>query len=224
MRNFYRYAGIAVVAFAVLIFGGVAIATSSTPAPPPAIQETLVTDASVVYVDTDRGHGSGVHIGDGYILTAGHVAENAKNLQIKTAGGKLRPADVIWINKEYDVALLRTDPKGIGAATLSCRYAHVGEDIRAIGNPLSLEFVSSYGRISGDVRKLGPWKSVLVTDLTTVMGASGGPVFDEGGALVGITVGVVSAPIPTPMGPVFALTGYGTVVPSKTVCDLMARV
>ncbi|WP_247750166.1 serine protease [Rhizobium sp. 16-449-1b] len=178
MRNFYRYAGLAVLAFAVLIFGGVAIATPSTPAP---IQAALVADASVVYVDTGSGHGSGVHIGDGYILTAGHVADSAKSLQIKTAGGKLRPADVLWINKEYDVALLRTDPKGIGAATLSCRYARVGEDIRAIGNPLSLEFVSSYGRISGDVRKLGPWKSVLVTDLTTVMGQSGGPVFDDGG-------------------------------------------
>jgi serine protease Do len=185
MRNFYRYAGLAVLAFAVLIVGGVAIATPSTPAAPPAIQAALVTDASVVYVDTGSGHGSGVHIGDGYILTAGHVADSAKILHIKTSDGKTRPADVLWINKEYDVALLRTDPKDIGAATLSCRYAHVGEDIRAIGNPLSLEFVSSYGRISGDVRKLGPWKSVLVTDLTTVMGQSGGPVFDEGGGIGG---------------------------------------
>lgn len=220
MRHFYRYAALAVLAFAVIIVGGVAVAT---PSAPPKAPSEYVTDASVVYVDTATGHGSGVHIGDGYILTAGHVADGAKNLQIKSAGGKFRPAEVLWINKEYDVALLRTDAAGIGAATLACRYAHVGEDIRAIGNPLSLEFISSYGRISGEVRKLGPWNAVLVTDLTTVMGQSGGPVFDEGGALVGITVGVVSAPIPTPFGPVFTLTGYGTIVPSKTVCDLMAR-
>jgi S1-C subfamily serine protease len=217
--RYYRWAAIALLALTVVIFGGVAIATPSAPPPAPA-----VTDASVVYVDTDRGHGSGVHIGDGYVITAGHVADGAKTIQLKTAGGKFHPAEVLWLNKEYDIALLRTDGTGIGAATLACRYAHVGEDIRAIGNPLSLEFVSSYGRISGEVRKLGPWKAILVTDLTTVMGQSGGPVFDEGGALVGITVGVISAPIQTPFGPVSTLTGYGTIVPSQAVCDLMARV
>lgn len=220
--RFYRYAAIAVLALAAVVFGGVAIATPSASPQPAPIE--YVTEASVVYVDTDKGHGSGVHIGDGYILTAGHVADGIKTIQIKTAGGKFQPADVLWLNKEYDIALLRTKPDGIGAATLACRYAHAGEDIRAIGNPLTLEFVSSYGRVSGDVRSLGPWKAVLLTDITTIPGQSGGPVFDEGGALVGITVGVVSAPIPTPFGPIYAYTGFGTVVPSQTVCDLMARV
>lgn len=129
--RYYRFAAIAVLALAVVIFGGVAIATPS--APPTAVQAEYVTDASVVYVDTDRGHGSGVHIGDGYVLTAGHVADGAKTIQLKTAGGKFQPAEVLWLNKEYDIALLRTDGAGIGAATLSCRYAHTGEDIRAIG-------------------------------------------------------------------------------------------
>lgn len=214
--KFYRWAAAAVLATAVVILGTVAVATPATP-PKPAVEH--VTDASVVFVSVDKGHGSGVHIGQGYVLTAAHVVDGATTIMLRTADGAPRPADVLWVNKTYDIALLKTDPTGIGAATLACRYAHTGEDIRAIGNPVSLEFVSSYGRIAGEVRQLGPWKSVLVTDITTVPGQSGGPVFDEGGALVGITVGVINVPL----GISASLTGFGTIVPSQAVCDLMAR-
>lgn len=214
--KFYRWAAAAVLATAAVLF---TVAAVATPANSPAPVVEHVTDASVVFVSVDKGHGSGVHIGQGYVLTAAHVVDGATMIKLKTADGKFRPADVLWVNKTYDIALLKTDPAGIGAATLACRYAHTGEDIRAIGNPVSLEFVSSYGRIAGEVRQLGPWKSVLVTDITTVPGQSGGPVFDEGGALVGITVGVINVPL----GISASLTGFGTIVPSQAVCDLMAR-
>ncbi|MGN6774792.1 S1 family peptidase [Rhizobium sp.] len=221
--RFYRYAAIVVLALAAVLIAGVKITAVATPTAATASIAKPITDEAVVYVDTATGHGSGVHIGGGYILTAGHVAKDAVNLLIKTADGKTRPAEVLCLNTDYDIALLRANPDGLGVATIACRYAHTGENIRAIGNPLSLEFVSTYGRVAGDVRSLGPWKAVIVTDLTTVMGQSGGPVFDEGGALIGITVGVVSAPVQTPFGPIYALTGFGTIVPSQTVCDLMAR-
>ncbi|MNU08146.1 hypothetical protein D3C72_2540600 [compost metagenome] len=51
------------------------------------------------------------------------------------------------------------------------------------------------------------------------MGQSGGPVFDEDGKLIGLTVGVMGAPLGFSM----SLVGYGFVVPSRTVCDLLAR-
>lgn len=48
---------------------------------------------------------------------------------------------------------------------------------------------------------------------------SGGPVFDADGHLIGITVGGLLAPI----GNSASLTGIGFIVPSKSVCELLAR-
>jgi S1-C subfamily serine protease len=61
---------------------------------------------------------------------------------------------------------------------------------------------------------------LLVTDITTVPGQSGGPVLNADGKVVGITVGVMRVP----MG--FASASYvgvGFIVPGKTICNLLAR-
>lgn len=182
-----------------------------------AYTASSVTDAAAVKVIMERGHGSGVHIGDGFVLTAAHVAGGAATLKLKSKDGQIRQADVLWTNKAYDIALLRTSPAGLPAASLDCQRAGVGTSIEAIGNPLSVEFVSAYGKIAGAPRESGPWKSVYVTDMTTVMGQSGGGVF-SGGRVVGITVGVMSVP-----GLLPSLIGYGFVVPSSDVCALLGR-
>lgn len=176
------------------------------------------TDAATVKVVLKTGHGSGVHIGNGFVLTAAHVAGDEKSVQLKTKDGQSRQADVLWINNAYDIALLRTSPATLPAAHLDCAAVKAGSAIEAIGNPLAVEFVSSTGKIAGASREVGPWKSVYVTDITTVMGMSGGPVFSDGN-LVGITVGVMGVP----MGFTSSLVGFGFVVPSSDVCSLLGR-
>lgn len=176
-----------------------------------------------------NGHGSGTHIGEGYILTAAHVVDAAKSMKIKTSNGRFRYARVLWTNTQYDVALMRTGEEGMAAAHLSCGVMHEGDPIRADGNPLNIEFVSSSGKISGGLRDMpvlgdgrGPRKA-YVTDMTTVMGQSGGGVFDVNGDLVGITSAVAIAPLQFGSSYVPSLTGFGFVVPSSVVCELMAR-
>lgn len=177
------------------------------------------TEATVVKVVLKQGHGSGVSIGGGYVLTAAHVVKGVNTVTLKTKDGKTRQAEVLWANTEYDVALLRTDDKKLEAASLDCRIAPEGASIISYGNPLQVEFAAAYGHIAGSPRKFGPWGSVFVTDITTVMGQSGGPVFDEGGKLIGLTVGVMGAPLGFSM----SLVGYGFVVDSRSICGLMAR-
>lgn len=177
------------------------------------------TETTVVKVVLENGHGSGVSLGNGYILTAAHVVNDAKTATLKTKDGKTRQAAVLWANTEYDIALLRSQDGNMDAASLDCRVAQLGDTIISYGNPLNVEFASAYGRIAGEPRKFGPWQSVFVTDITTVMGQSGGPVFDADGRLIGITVGVMGAP----MGFSHSLVGYGFVVPSSSVCELLAR-
>lgn len=177
------------------------------------------TESSTVKVMLAIGHGSGVHIGDGFIVTAAHVVGQSKDVQIKSKNGVMRKADVLWINTAYDIALLRTSSAGLGTAHLSCGSGKAGDPITAYGNPLGIEFVAAYGKIAGEPRASGPWKSVYVTDVTTVMGQSGGPVFGADGDLIGITVGVMAAQV----GFSGSLVGYGFVVPSAEVCGLLAR-
>lgn len=185
----------------------------------PGMATYPATESSLVKVQLKQGHGSGVHIGNGFIVTAAHVVKGVTTVTLKTKDGKTRPADVLWANTDYDIALLRTDDTKLAAASLDCRIAPEGATIISYGNPLQVEFAAAYGHIAGSPRKFGPWHSVFVTDITTVMGQSGGPVFDEGGKLIGITVGVMGAPLGFSM----SLVGYGFVVPSRSVCDLLAR-
>lgn len=206
-------------AFLVALFLVVA-ATSATAyalLPPPT---AAATETATVKIQLENGHGSGVHIGDGFIVTAAHVVGDAKEVQMKAKGGENRKADVLWVNKAYDIALLRTSSAGLGTAHLSCRPVKGGDPIVSYGNPLKIEFVAAYGKIAGEPRQTGPWKSVYVTDITTVMGQSGGPVYADNGDLIGITVGVMAAPI----GFSGSLVGYGFVVPSTAVCELLGRV
>lgn len=199
----------------------VLVATTSAAAytllPPPALP---ATESATVKIFPASGHGSGVHIGDGFIVTAAHVVGDAKEVQLKAKGGVFHKAEVLWTNKAHDIALLRTSSVGLGTAHLSCGSAKSGDPITAYGNPLGIEFVAAYGKIAGEPRETGPWKSVYVTDITTVMGQSGGGTFADNGDLIGITVGVMAAPI----GASGSLVGYGFVVPSTAVCELMGRV
>ncbi|WP_164823334.1 S1C family serine protease [Sinorhizobium meliloti] len=177
------------------------------------------TASAALKVDIAGGHGSGVSIGNGFVITAGHVAKGSKTVTLKTKDGKTRQADVLWINEEYDIALLRSDDRTMPAAKLDCRMVTIGEVITAYGNPGSVEFVAAFGRVAGEARVAKPWESVLVTDIASAPGMSGGPVFDADRHLVGITVGGLVASL----GQAPSLVGIGFIVPSKSVCDLLAR-
>ena len=174
----------------------------------------------VVKIIVANGHGSGVSIGNGIIITAAHVVGDLSTVKLKSAVGDIQPAEVLWVSKKYDIAYLKaSNPKRLGTSSLACREPAQGETIIAKGNPLGVEFVSVWGHVAGPSRPAGPWASVMVTDITTVPGQSGGPVYDAAGMVVGITVGVMVAPL----GFGASLAGIGYVVPASAVCDLLAR-
>lgn len=175
---------------------------------------------STLKVAANGGHGSGVHIGDRFVLTAAHVVTTADVVTLKADDGSVRQATVLWVNRAYDVALLRYDrDENIAVSNLACHEARVGDTLQARGNPGSLEFVSTNGKVSGSARKHGPWASVLVFDGTVAPGMSGGPVIDAYGHVVGLTVGLMAIP----MGFNAALAPISYIVPSSAVCMLLAR-
>ncbi len=173
-----------------------------------------------VKIETESGHGSGFHIGEGYIVTAAHVLKSAKKITIKSDDGDTRDGEILWVNETRDIGLVRVEnPYRLKTANLSCRTPAANESISAPGNPMGLEFVTSHGHVAGTARQAGFWKSVFVTDMTVVPGQSGGPVVAANGDVVGVTVGVALFPL----GFSASLTGFGYAVPALEVCNLLAR-
>lgn len=176
---------------------------------------------STVFVKTTTGHGSGVHIGRGYILTAAHVTGDEPVVTIEdTLGGK-QSGTVLWSNKAYDIAVIQIDKPDMDATPLSCAVRpHVGDDVSAIGNPLNLRFIHTWGRIAAGIEERVNWKMAFIADLTIAPGMSGGPIFDRAGNLIGLGVGVSSMQVG--MGATLFPISY--IVPVSAVCRLMAKV
>lgn len=162
--------------------------------------------------------GSGVNIGNGYVITAAHVVGDSDKATVKDDAGHDHAGKVLWANKSYDVALIHTDD-AMNAASLDCAATSIGESIYTLGNPMGVESITSWGHVAGKARKWGPWPSVIFTDLSIAPGNSGGAVFDEQGRVVGIAVGVMLARL----GVLPTMTGFSTVVPSTVICELLAR-
>lgn len=201
------------------IFAAIVVVSVGLAANFPHRQPSKPHPSSVVKVILTNGHGSGVSIGGGYVLTAGHVAVDGV-VSLKNSLGVEQPAEVLWYNKDYDVSvIMASKPEILGNSPLSCRVPNVGEEVIATGSPLDTEFTSYWGHVNGSLVKSGPWNEVVSLDMTIIPGISGGPLFDKSGNVVGIAVGVASFDNER----MHTLTGIGFAVPGATICKLMAR-
>lgn len=180
------------------------------------------TAAATVLVDTNSGHGSGVHIGNGLYITAAHVTKDAEHLTVKLDTGEDFPAEVLWANEAYDVALIKTRPPGAAAARLDCAAPELatGTIIEIIGNPLGLRNIHTWGRVSRATEQGKAPRYSLIADITIAPGNSGGPAFDREGRLVGIVV-AVSLARTGPMSSSIVPLSY--VVPASAICTLLGR-
>lgn len=190
-------------------------------APALPVAPTTPLAGATVRVFHDAGHGSGVHIGHGLILTAAHVVkDHADGIKIKTDAGVETTAEVLWASAEHDVALLRDADLSAASARLDCRATKVGEHVSAVGNPGPLEFVTTWGRVAAIEKARANWKSTIMIDSTVAPGMSGGPLFDRYGHVIGIVVGVQISGS-SPFGINIVPISY--IVPSTDVCRLLAR-
>nr|WP_309504262.1 serine protease [uncultured Roseovarius sp.] len=199
---------------ALAVAGGVAASV------PPLISTSPPLADAVVKLKSGNGHGSAVHIGDGLYLTAAHVLRSSGAYHVVTNYGDTARVEVLWTADRYDIALIGADVDGVDAVDLDCRIPEFGESLQFRGNPVNLEHVSTWGRVSGAMRQLGDhWAEAVPVDGAVIPGMSGGAALDADGDLVGINVGVMA--VPTGLSP--SLVGVGYIVPAQTICNLMAR-
>jgi serine protease Do len=105
------------------------------------------------------------------------------------------PAEVVGVDRETDLALLRVAADGLEPLAIGDSDAlRQGQLVLAIGSPLGLESSVTLGVVSAVARQLRPEDPMIYvqTDAPINPGNSGGPLLDLDGRLVGVNTLIFS--------------------------------
>ncbi len=142
--------------------------------------------------------GSGFIItANGYIMTNYHVIEDAYktglSVNVIVYDGTRYKAEIVGVEPDNDVAVLKIEADGLNAVTLGNSDAmRVGDVVYAVGNPLGeLDFSMTTGHVSAKDRRIvtdrnGGAIAMFQFDAAINSGNSGGPVYNARGEVVGI--------------------------------------
>ncbi|KIN70686.1 putative trypsin-like serine protease [Sulfitobacter noctilucae] len=166
-----------------------------------------------------QGLGSGFIISaDGQIVTNHHVVNGAETVKVKLADGRSFDAEVLGSDPMTDIAVLKitADVDLPTVAFGTSGDLRVGDEVVAVGNPFGLGGTVTSGIVSAlsrDIRS-GPFDDFIQTDAAINRGNSGGPLFDNDGAVVGVNTAILS--------PGGGSVGIGFAVPSDLVQTVVA--
>ena len=182
-----------------------------------------------------RALGSGYIVDPrGYIITNNHVVDKADKIYVKlasdpqddVAGDPGRPATVIGVDKDTDIAVIKIDPKGLTLPTVKLGNsdgAQVGDWVLAIGSPFGLAQTVSAGIVSAKDRSIdegpGPgniatnqFQRFIQTDASINPGNSGGPLVDMAGEVIGMNTAIYTQSAGS--------EGIGFAMPSNTIINV----
>jgi S1-C subfamily serine protease len=166
-----------------------------------------------------EGSGSGfVYDQEGHIVTNYHVIENAEELSVTLANGKVYDAKVIGVDPTNDLAVIGLDANVDLPAPIAMGDSgnlRVGQFVVAIGNPFGLErtlttgVISALGRVIQSPEGNRFIGEAIQTDASINPGNSGGPLLDLKGRVIGVNSQIIS--------PSQASAGIGFAVSANTV-------
>ena len=146
----------------------------------------------------------------GYVVTNAHVVAGARNVQVQLAPerapdrrsilqprGRILGAQVVGIDRETDLALLKVDPGGTVLTALPLADSEAlaqGQLVFAFGSPFGLEATVTMGVVSAVARQVEADAPMVYiqTDAAINPGNSGGPLVDASGRVVGINTFILS--------------------------------
>lgn len=179
--------------FLVLCWIGFASSLSASDQTAQAIAKKAFPSTVLLVMQDQSGQtlalGSGFMVRDGEIATNLHVIEGASRGYAKFVGQKtqLTIEGTLAIDPRRDLALLKVAPGRWPLLSLGDSEAvQVGESIYAVGNPQGLEGTFSQGIVSS-VRTVGSDRLLQITAPISP-GSSGGPVLNQNGQVVGVSV------------------------------------
>ncbi|MEA2693195.1 MAG: serine protease Do [Acidobacteriota bacterium] len=157
----------------------------------------------------------------GVVVTNAHVVQGASSITVTTLDGRELKAQVLGLDRDADLAVLKVDGRNLPAVPLgSSADLMIGETVIAIGNPFGLSHSVTTGVISARGRTVPSeqgermFTDFLQTDASINPGNSGGPLVNILGDVIGINTSIVSG-----------ANGIGFAIPSdrarRVVNDLL---
>jgi S1-C subfamily serine protease len=150
----------------------------------------------------ERGVGTGVVVIDnGTILTNLHVVSGAKKILVTFADGLESEAQIVGLQAEHDLAVLRARkiPDDLHAATLrGTGDLRPGDEVMAVGFPFGIGPSASTGVVSGLKREFRSPEgertltNLIQFDAAANPGNSGGPLVTMEGEVVGIVTAILN--------------------------------
>lgn len=150
--------------------------------------------SSTVLIVAEDQHGQALSIGSGFfvanniVATNLHVIEGSSRGYIKIIGSnsKSNIEGIVAIDQSHDLVLIKVDGEAPPLPLGDSSKLAVGQTIFAVGNPKGLEGTFSSGIISS----LREFEEGLIVQITAPIspGSSGGPILNETGKAVGISV------------------------------------
>ena len=179
-----------------------------------------------------RALGSGFIVDPrGYIITNNHVVDKADKIFVKLstdpdggAGDNGRPATVIGVDKDTDIAVIKIDAKEpLPTVKLgNSDGAQVGDWVLAIGSPFALSKTVTAGIISAKNRSIeesspngisqSQFQKFIQTDAAINPGNSGGPLVDMAGNVVGMNTAIYTQSMGS--------QGVGFAMPANTIASV----
>jgi Do/DeqQ family serine protease len=142
--------------------------------------------------------GSGVIVDaqNGYILTNGHVVDNATKIEVTTKDNKRFTAKLVGRDTEADVAVLQIPAQNLTAVPLGdSDRLQVGDFVLAVGNPFGLGQTVTSGIVSALGRSglgIEGYEDFIQTDASINPGNSGGPLVNLHGQVVGVNTAILA--------------------------------
>ena len=145
------------------------------------------------------GTGSGFFIDtQGHIATNEHVVSIGEIISVVLADGSERPAEVLGVDADTDLAVLKIDPTGLDIKAVEWADSddlRVGDWVIAVGNPLDVGITVTHGIVSAlnrDLSRDNPFDQRIQTDASINSGNSGGPSFNLEGKVIGVNQSIIS--------------------------------
>lgn len=150
---------------------------------------TTVTTAAADAVVT-IGRGSGLVVADGRVVTNAHNLRG-EEVHVRLTDGRVTTGRVAGADLDGDLAVLEVDTAGIAPVERATDPARLGQPVVALARPRHRGLVATVGTVAAvEARFRGPRGSIVTGafehDARLPRGASGGPVLDTDGRLLGI--------------------------------------
>ncbi len=137
---------------------------------------------------------------EGHIVTNNHVVAGADQVQVTFSDESVAVAEVIGIDVDSDLAVLKIDPAGYNLVPVKVGNVddvRVGMRVAAIGNPFGLQGTLTSGIVSAMGRSIPGRENYSIpnsiqTDAAINPGNSGGPLLNDRGEVIGVNAQIRS--------------------------------